>query len=439
MNRMAWYALAYAGSASAQKGLGFILFLWLAHALAVDQYAQFGLLYALQTGVTALASAGIIELTIAALKEHGTPQARAALYAKANLLFGLLALAGGVLAAFVYRFLIGSHGGVVECLAIVACGVLTAFFANQAAFSRLDERHTRSLAVGLFAPLAGLAFAAIAFWVWRTVPSFFLGMAVGLLAAYGVWRIRGLGYGLARTPARAARPLAAAALPYIVITVLVWLSGYGNTYFVDAFFTSADVARFTFAYTLASILQLVATSLNQVWSPRFYNSVGKQPAAQLESRNLRFYRLQGVALGLCGGAVVLVLPPLLGLAGGNLLQYQSVGPQLTWLFAGYAVAIPWWHAQNYFLVHGEGRRLMFIVTASTLVGVAVWLLMMQLLGVAGIYAGFMVQMLIRSACIWFVGNRAWSLRLAWQGPVLALALLFGASGLSGMVAYGGSP
>ena len=170
-----------------------------------------------------------------------------------------------------------------------------------------------------------------------------------------------------------------------------------------------------------------------------FRSVGQQPAAQLEARNQRFYRLQGLALGLCGAAVVLVLPPLLGLAGGNLLQYRSIGPDLSWLFAGYAVAIPWWHAQNYFLVHGQGRQLMSVVIASTVAGVAAWLLMMWAFGVVGVYAGFMVQMLIRSACIWWVARRAWSLRLAWQGPALALVLLAGASALSGLLAQTGRP
>jgi len=436
---MAWYALAYAGSAALQKGLGFVLFLWLAHALVVEQYARFGLLYALQSGVTALASAGIVELTIASLKEHASATARSALYARGNLLCAVLALAAALLAGLVYVVVVGPPGGVAECLALIAGGALAAFLANQAAFSRLDEQHARSLAVGFLAPLAGLAVAAGAFWIWRTVASFFIGTAAGLSLAYAAWTLRGSGHALARMPVRSVLSLLVGALPYIVITGLAWLGGYGNTYFVDAFFTSADVARFTFAYTLSSILQLVATSLNQVWSPRFYNSVGQQPAGQLEARNLRFYRLQGLALGLCGAAVVLVLPPLLGLAGGNLLQYRSIGPDLSWLFAGYAVAIPWWHAQNYFLVHGQGRQLMSVVIASTVAGVAVWLLMMWWLGVVGVYAGFMVQMLIRSACIWWVARRAWSLRLAWQGPALALVLLAGASALSGLLAQTGRP
>jgi O-antigen/teichoic acid export membrane protein len=435
-NPLALYAVAYAGSASLQKGLGFLLFIWLARALPVEQYAQFGLLFALQTGLTAFASAGIIELTIAARKENASVQSHAGLYARANLLHYALAAFGAIVSLFVYRFMLDAGGSVAESLSIVVCGALTAFFANQAAFNRLEENHARSLAIGFLAPVAGLASAALAFWVWRTVPAFFIGTAAGLLVTYGVLRQVGLGYRGERTHWRKLTPLLIATLPYIAITILVWLGGYGNTYFVDAFFDSADVARFTFAYTLSSILQLVATSLNQVWSPQFFNSVGTQTAAQLELRNLRFYRLQGLVLGACGALVVLVLPYLLEFAGGNLLQYRTVGTDLTWLFAGYALSIPWWHAQNYFLVHGQGRSLMYIVMFSTFVGIAVWLLLMQLLGVIGIYVGFMVQMLIRSICIWIVASRSWSLRLSWQGPALALLLLLGARVVSDMLGFG---
>jgi O-antigen/teichoic acid export membrane protein len=431
--------MAYAGSASLQKGFGFVLFLWLARALPVEQYAHFGLLFALQTGLTTFASAGVIELTIAALKEHASPGSRMAIYARANLLNYALAVAGTVFALLVYRYLVQAPGSAAEFLSIVACGALTAFFANQAAFSRLDERHAMSLTIGFAVPVAGLVAAALAFWAWRSVPAFFMGMAGGLAMAYGVFRFRAAGHGPAGDGWRPVIPLLVAALPYIVITVLVWLGGYGNTYFVDAFFSSADVARFTFAYTLSSILQLVATSLNQVWSPRFFNSVGMQTVDQLEASNVRFFRLQGLALGVCGGFIVIVLPLVLNAAGGNLLQYRFVGADLTWLFAGYAVAIPWWHAQNYFLVYGQGRRLMFIVLYSTLAGVAVWLVLMKLMGVVGIYIGFMVQMLIRSACIWFVANRAWSLRLTWHGPVLALAVLAGARVVSDLLAVGRAP
>jgi len=433
---MAWYAMAYAGSASLQKGFGFVLFLWLARALPVDQYAHFGLLFAMQTGLTAFASAGIVELTIAALKDHSAPGSRMKLYARADMLSYALAAAGAVAALLVYLYRVQAHGSVAEFLAVVACGALTAFFANQAAFSRLDERHFRSLTIGFAAPLAGLLAAAVAFWVWRSVPAFFMGMAIGLAVAYGAFQFWDAGQRPAGDGWRPVIPLLVAALPYIVITMLVWLGGYGNTYFVDAFFTSGEVARFTFAYTLSSILQLVATSLNQVWSPRFFNSMATQTVAQLEERNVRFFRLQGLVLGVCGGFIVMMLPLVLDVAGGNLLAYRSVGSDLTWLFAGYAVAIPWWHAQNYFLVHGQGRRLMLIVLYSTLAGVAAWLVLMMLLGVMGIYVGFMAQMLIRSVCIWFVANRAWSLRFAWQGPALALAVLAGARIMSDLLSLG---
>src|SRR5206468_1752711 len=180
--------------------------------------------------------------------------------------------------------------------------------------------------------------------------------------------------------------------PFVALTFLGWLSGYGNNYVVRALFDSSDVAKFTFAFTLASIMQLVATSLNQVWSPRFYRIVHEQSWDETDRRNRQFFRWQGLAMGLVGGLVIGIFPSAISLVGGNLVAYQAIQIELMLLFAGYVVLCPWWHCQNYFLVYGKGRELMRVVFKSSVIGVVVWLLLMWWLGSIGIYVGFLVQM-----------------------------------------------
>ena len=75
-----------------QKLLGFVVFLWLAKVLPLGEYAQFGLLYALQQALTTLGSAGVVEALVGESKAHPRPSERAHLVATANLAFLFLVL-----------------------------------------------------------------------------------------------------------------------------------------------------------------------------------------------------------------------------------------------------------------------------------------------------------------------------------------------------------
>jgi O-antigen/teichoic acid export membrane protein len=425
------FALAYAGSAAVQKGLGFLLLLWMAREMPVEAYATFGLLFALQSGLATLAGAGIGDAVVGRLKDHHTPEAQSGLFSSANTLFACLSGGAAVVAVIVFAlFLSGSHGSPWVLAAALVGGVLTAFFTLQSMLVRLQERHGASLALGFVAPMAGLIGAGVGFASLRSVDGFFGGMAAGLLAALFAGAASGIGH--YRFAARDAdtSAIGAAVTPYLLIALLAWLGGYGSTYIVKSFFATRDVAMFTFAYTLSSILQLVATSTNQVWSPRFFRIAHELPVAELEHRNLRFFTLQGSILGVTGGLFLMALPLFTDAIGGNLLAYRGLTTELCILFAGYAVAIPWWHTQNYYLVHNRGAELMKVVVATSLLGLVAWTVAMWVLGVIGVYLGFMLNMLIRSLGALAWGRRYWALRLAWRGPVIALALLIAAEWIS---------
>jgi O-antigen/teichoic acid export membrane protein len=417
-----FFALLYAGTAALQKGIGFIIFFWLAHSLNVQEYARFGLLYALQCGVATLAGAGILDSVIGLLKGIKV-EARATLYSAANGVFLFLAVAV-VFVASIVCFDVVKHGdsNVLEFGVVVVGGVLTAFLMQQTTLVRLEERHKSSLLLGFFGPVAGFLGAVLGFAVGGRVAGFYFGMMIGLLVATLVFRWARIGhYGISVGWVTTAS-IRANLISYILIALLAWLGGYGNTYIVQAFFPPDQVAKFFFAYTLSSIMHLVATSTNQVWSPRFFRLAHQVNKEDLEPRNIRFYTLQGIVLGVSGAFVLIALPFVLSAWGGNLMAYHNIHIELFLLFAGYAVSIPWWHAQNYFLVHGQARDLMGAVFASSVLGMLIWVVLMVFAGSIGIYVGFMVQMLLRSCWVFAVARKRWKLRVAWQGPVIALIL-----------------
>lgn len=427
---LAIWAIAYAGTAALQKGVGFVLFLWLAHSLSVEAYAKFGLLYGLQTGIAALAVAGIIESVVGLLKEYKADAAKQRLFDSANTIFAMLSAGSIAVLILVYDKLVHDvNASKTELLFVTVAGVFTAFFALQAQLVRLEENHTASLALSFFPPLVGLVAGFLSFLTGQTVSSFFGGTAVGLVVALVPFAVGRIGSYRFTLQMRETTPILSRISPFILIVALGWLGGYGNTYVVQSFFTPTEVARFTFAYTLSSIMQLVASSLNQVWSPRFFRIVHEMPVAEVESRNRRFSAMQGVILGVAGAIVLAVVPFATKLVGPSLASYRDLELELFFLFAAYAVSIPWWHAQNYYFAHSKGAELMNVTLATSAIGMAGWVCAMWLLGVIGIYVGFMLLMLTRmvGALLW--ARKKWSINILWEGPVVAL-LLLGAGSLT---------
>jgi O-antigen/teichoic acid export membrane protein len=424
MRSLVAFAFAYAAGAGLQKGLGFLLLLWLAYVLTAAEYAVFGLLWALQVGVATVAGAGIAERVVALLKDHRDPDSRNRLLSSANGVFVYLAAVAVSLSVIVYALPIWSVDLELGTqLAVTLGGLLAAYLTLAANLVRLEERHIASIAFGTVAPLFGQAAAFVAVFALRNVPAFYFGTAIGLAAAFVVLFWSGLGHFRVAWRLSDTTLIRQALSPFVLIALISWVVGYGYAYVVGYWFQDADVARFAFAYTLSSVMHLVATSTNQVWSPRFFRLVHELPIRDVEARNVRFFAIQGVALGVIGALVLITLPAIIDYFGGNLRNYRDMQLELVLLLSGYAVSIPWWHSQNYYLVHGFASQMRDVVLVTTIVGLAVWLGLMGLLGPIGIYVGFAGQMLIRSVGTWIWARKHWAIRMAWHGPVIAGALI----------------
>jgi O-antigen/teichoic acid export membrane protein len=420
LSQLIWYAGLYAGSAALLRLVGFVLFVWLAHSLSVEDYATFGLYYALQTGLATIALAGIVEVVVGLLKEHQNAHERRQLFAAANSVFVPTAAGAILVAVSIFSFVAGSARNAVAAeLCVVLSGALLAFASLQSQIVRLQERHRASLYFSFLPQCAGLVAGFGAFFHERTVESFFVGNCGGVLIALLALRIVRVGsYGFGRTSQT--RVIYAHVAPFIAIAFLGWLSGYGNNYFVKMFFAPTQVARYTFALTLSSVVQLMAAALNQVWSPRFFRLIHELPFNEAEGKNLAAFRLQAIALGVVGGGVIALCAPILGMLGGNLQAYRSMQFELLLLFASYVLLCPWWHCYNHFLAQGKGDALMRIVLVTSVAGIATWVALMWKLGPLGIYVGFLAQMVFRSLAIVFAAKRLWPVRIAWDGVAAGL-------------------
>jgi O-antigen/teichoic acid export membrane protein len=381
-------------------------------------------LYALQTALAAFAVAGIVESVMGLLNDYRDRGLCDRLFSTANGLFILLSLISTVLVLLVYWGITPvSRATGWLLLAVVIGGVLVAYSSLQGSLIRLEERHGESLTIGFLPPIVGIVGGVIALRRASDVASYFIGSTIAMAIAMTLLAWLRIGsYGVDMRW-RQLQPLLASITPFLVLTLLSWAGGYGNTFVVQGFFGTADVAKFTFVYTLSSILQLVATALNQAWSPTFLRIVHQLPRFEVERRYRRFTTGQGLALGLMGAALLVLAPFGIDIVGGNLVAYRNHTIELLLLCAAYAVSIPWWHAQNYFYAYGSGSTLMRTTVAGTLAGMSIWVLAIVMFGTIGVYAGFFAQMMARMLTTAVRAGREWSLSFAWPGMVLALVLL----------------
>lgn len=423
MNKLAYYAGLYTVSAGFLKLAGFVLFLWLARTLSVSDYANFGLLYSLQTGLITFGLVGIIEAVVGLLKDHKNIEQQKTLFAAANSVFILTLVSALVFVLFMYvTFLEHSEITFLMLASVLLSGALLAFSSLQAQIVRLEEKHLPSLYFNFVLPLAGLLGSFVLFFIERTVQSFFLGAMIGLIVLIvGAW-INKIGFYDIAYRTTKIRHILLRVTPFIAVAFLGWLSGYGNNYIIKLFFDSTEVAKFTFILSLSSVMQLIATALNQAWAPRFYKITHELPFEEVEKKNRKFYRLQGFLFGLFGGIVISVFPIAMKMLKGNLLYYQSMSFELFLLFSSYVVLSPWWHYQNYFLAYDKGPSIMRIVLITSVIGIVAWIILMWLFGPIGIYIGFMLQMLLRSVGIIIVGKKYWPVQISWDGLVVGVLI-----------------
>lgn len=419
-NRVLMLAIAYAGGAALQKGLGFLLFMWFAGSLSVDDYARFGLLYALQTGVAALALAGIIETTIGGLKDADDSDGQKALLRSANVVF--LLTSGIAIFAIPMAFSWSGTYGWPAIVGAAVSGALSAFFILQAQLARIVERHGVALLLGFLPGLIGLLGGLAGFLIEPSPRAFFLGSTIGLVTSLPLAGFAKLGFANAFLRDVRARRILLTMGPFVLVALVDWFLGYGSTYLTKAFFANEVVARFVFAYTLSSIMHLVATSLNQAWSPRVYRMIHSEPLTAVERGNRRFYLLQGLILGAVGAGLLIAVPIAVAMIP-SMAAYRNLQLECFILFAIYACVIPWYHTQNYYYAHQQGPVLMRISIVSSLLGLAFWVAAAVVLGPIGAYVGLLLMTLVKVLGGVFWARRTWGIWILWQGPALGLTLL----------------
>jgi O-antigen/teichoic acid export membrane protein len=423
MKKLILFSGLYGGSAAILKLINFALFLWLARIFDSNSYAQFGLFYALQTGISTFAVAGIFESIVGLLKKYTEAHQKEKLFSAANFTFLMMVLFVGTISTFYFFFSNGSRFNS-SIFWVIASGCVLAFATLQSQTVRLEEKHFASLSYSFIIPLCSTLAAFGALLIDSDVKMFFVGTTLGGVVPMVVLAFLGVKAKLSFNFSVEVKYILKRISPFILVAILGWLSGYGNNYIIDFYLSKEMVARFTFALSIGSVMQMISTALNQVWAPRFYNTTDENNHELVEDQNSKFFKVSAIALGGFGGFFLALYPAIINFLGGNLSNYLSMTFEVFILFASYLSLLVWTYCFNYFLIYDRGNQIMKIVVSTSIVGIITWVLLIWQLGEIGVYVGFFLQMLMRNIVIYIVAKNYWSLKVNWAGFVIGFSLLF---------------
>jgi O-antigen/teichoic acid export membrane protein len=414
----------FTGTNVGVKGAFALAVLLLASALTPDAYAGFGILYALQGAMTTFAIIGLPETTAARLKTHSSGRRRQALFRRMSGLFAVTTLLAFLLLVPFVVLAARATIPLMPAISAILLGVVAGYGVLQAGFQRMEHRYAASLLSSAGIPFCGIIGLMIGGWWARDLTLIFtLGLA-GAAIALAILIATGQAF-LGPLPSlRRVHNEFFVLGPFLIMGIFGWLSGYGMNFIIDLWFEPMHVATFTFLFTAASVSQMIASSLNMVWAPRFYQMFNDGAIEQAESRNRFFFTLLAAALGAVGCLAVALLPWITSLVGGNLAHYGDFRLELAFLMAGYVVCISWWYGQNYYHVTGYGPALMRLSLWSGGGGLVLWAVCMVALGPLGIFVGFALQMAIKAGTMWVAGNRHWRLRPPWTAMIIGCVLTF---------------
>lgn len=422
-NVMLWMML-FTGANIGVKGTYALAIFWLASFLSPEEYAKFGILYALQGAVATFAIFGLGETTASRLKLHPSGQRRQVLFRRMSSLFPFTTLIGIVL---LIPFIVMALSGGTPLLTLISAillGAVIAYSLLQAGFHRIEEKHAASLLSSVGIPLGALAGLVIGGWWARDVSSIFVFGFAGAFFVLITLLIKNQVLLGSLPRLKLVQKELLVLWPFLIIGIFGWLSGYGMNFVIDLKFEPIQVATFTFLLTISSINQMIASSLNMVWSPRFYQLYNENSFVLAESKSRFFFTILAITLGIFGGLIVTLLPWLTTLIGGNLVHYSEYRLELAFLMASYVVTIPWWFGVNYYHVSGYGNTLMRLIIWSSCAGILIWLASIISLGSVGIFLGFFLQMFIRSLALLIDGKRYWRLRPPWSAILIGTGFVF---------------
>lgn len=400
---------AFVFTSGVARIIQFVAFSILAANLSLESFASFGLMYSFATLVATFTPAGIGERTIAALKQGNTETNRRVIFQEAlnlcvilSMFYLVLLFVGG----WLYLEAIYLED-ILKLLSALGIGVLMALGIIQGLLYRLQNHMLHALVVSnllvIFVPV-GMILGVLL--TGKVLYVFASGLMLGLIAMlffFAAFRVK-LKIFLPRHMWGILKEL----FPYKVIASFGWVSGYGINALVVFSIAPEMMASYTFLITISSLAQLLCSSMNSVWMPKFVSIYGHKPNNLTSRYNFFFFSLQTLVVSVASIVVIIAIdfiPPV----SEQIDFYLSQPFYLSLLFAAYVLTIPWHNASLYFVVNKLGHKMMRVTLLAGSIGIISWVGFVIYLGEPGLYWGFLFNVLIKSLCLWLLAKKTWEL------------------------------
>ncbi len=387
------------------RALAGLCALVLAALLPIEEYAAFGIAYAYQVAIASVSSAGFPEFALRVFSATAEgPERRVAIAAGQRAAWIRLSFA--ILCAGCFALVSGSGGGSMALLGCAAiCGACSGWSSNEAVAMRMLSRHAdsqRLLATFAFGPssalLLGAIFGGSAFAAYVSAALVSV-LAICLLARARLSRTGSIGGTSARKALRFS-------LPFVVIAVAGWLTGFGINPVIDTCINAASVANFTLLLSVANLVQLLPNAISMAWMPSFADQMASSSPHEGERASCHFFGRQAVIMGAIGAVITIGFPFACEYLGDGFVDRARLGGFLALLIVSNILAAPKWHVDNMLIAADRPAVVFKAILLSMAVGTPVWIIMIAWLGEPGVYWGYLLQLALRSFSAVLLARRA---------------------------------
>jgi len=408
---------------------------WVVAVCSKQTFGEIGLLISVQQMVTLLALGGIVDALSGRISERRSRGSISGLLVSTTRAFWLGSLIAILLYTVAYWLSPNGYFGATPALAhvcVVISGILFARITLASSIERLQEKHRSAIASKAIPTTTGFVMAAFAVVIEPPQFTYFLGLLAG--AALGLLVLllasRRESVEVHDLNLKEVSGLYVESFPFLVAALMAWASGIGMNLFVGAFISATEVAEFTLVLSIISAVSMIPYAVNQVWYPRFLSVAQGLPRDQLDQANSAANRLTLFLLSLAASTIIAFFVDVVSFIGGNISQYASIHGYLLVSLLSFVSLSLHYRSTNYYLLYRMGRTLMNLVTIASIVSIAIWAVLILMMGVWGIYVGFLLANFLRSAVEYGDARRRWKVSMDWVAMVWASALITGSYALA---------
>ena len=423
MKKIIYQASYYTFSLALQKGLIFFLIIYLASHFSPENYAQWSILYAIQTAFFSFMSVGLFESIISMTKDLKVKKQKEDIISSVNFITSSIFLVLLIISLIYYFYLSKLDSNIYIFLCVIGIGSLSSVLNLHANIIRLQGQHFLSLLFS-FAPPFFSVLISLIFVIKSSEISLYYPIAFASISciAFVLVYIRRSQFYI-NFSSIYTKKIFKRTMPFMLIAFLSWLTGYGLVLIADFFLPKVAIARYALLLTLSSSIEVLATSLNKAWNPRYIAMISSKSSQFINSKATRFYSSLTLLLSFISFILLLSVDKLLLLIGKNIALYSYVKIDLFLLLTALIISIPWWQCVHYYYVYNRGKDLSKIILKTGIITIPLAIILMKLSVPYAIYITYLLERIFRTFVIYSSSKKFWDIVIPFKTTIIAISIL----------------